>query len=586
LVVLVVLGAAMLAPSPAAARRKSRPASCEEARLLAVASYTQRAFRCHVVAAARGRRVAPRCLALAQARALASVQRFDRSGACLLDPRSADLIGLATSGVEETATVLRPTGGRAPCAARKLKVAGAAAGRLLTRRAQLTRVYDPAGLAEAVRAMAETVAAGFATAERRACPTVGDAGVVAAIVEQLAGLAGPLAGRIVLAKTIEFPTPAWPEVAANAALLQDAGFSVAMDGSSITGPPQPAGGWLVVLGSQRARTDANGVFRLDVPSGSPVEGQLYHPSNADMPMARFLLTELGTPSVPGQLDVELATKGRCGMNVNPAADSVQCGGARSAPHTAHDHGLAERAVLNPDPDLYPPKITGDLGTYPNPDPAAEQVACLDYDGYIQTGERGDSSLMGAISYPGSTCYVQVELGCCDNEAATIRRRIANLFDEERFPVLSCFPNHRGRYCQQITKGDIAARAKSVTARASERGDIYVTPTEKPTVDVHNNGCYGETHVTVRENAVGGVLVAPGFDGVTLPHDDGSAYFVDRQLQYWPPFECPADPEAVDIFDFEVDGAVTTLAFHCVQECPPPPGRFYSCTTTTTTTTLP
>jgi len=290
---------------------------------------------------------------------------------------------------------------------------------------------------------------------------------------------------------------------------------------------------------------------------------------------------------PGRIDIELVTHGRCGMNVNPADDSAQCGAAAQAPRlpTPAGHDYGERGVLNPDPTLYPPKLQGELGTYPNPDPAATQVACLDYDGFIQTGERGDTSVIGAVSYPGSTCYIQVEIGCCDNEAATIRRRIANLFDEKRFPVLSCISNHLGRLCQQITWGDIAAVAKGVIAFAGQRGDVWVQAAEKPPVDVHNNGCFGKTHVIVRENGVGGVLVGPGFDGATLQHyDDANGYVVDRQIQYWAPVECPSDPDAVDVFDFEVDGSAATLAFHCVGECPPPPGRDYTCTTTTTTTT--
>jgi hypothetical protein len=212
------------------------------------------------------------------------------------------------------------------------------------------------------------------------------------------------------------------------------------------------------------------------------------------------------------------------------------------------------------------------------------VACLDYNGWIQTGERGDSSLLGAISYVGSTCQMQVDIGCCDNEAASIRRQLGQIFEVNLGP-LGCTQNHSGRFCQQITSGDIAARAKGAVARVGQRADVYVQAAEMAPVDVHNNGCYGETHVTVREYGLGGVLLGtPFFDGATLEHHEGTGYLVDRQIQYSAPVECPSDPDAVDVFDFEVDGAAATLAFHCVGECPPPPGRYYTCTTSTTTTT--
>ena len=589
--VFAMVAAVLVSSTAAVAKGKKKPQSCEEARLAAGGGFAKRLLKCEAAAAAGGKSASTLCLALAQARAFLPISKFDSSGACLIDPRTAAMLAQVDGAVRDVVTLLRPTPGRSACAAKKLKAVGAAASRLMTIRAQLTRAFDAATLTSAVAGANGEIEQRFAAAERRSCATTGDASAAARLVGQLAGVAGSLAGRIVLAKTVAFPQAAWSEVVAGAATFEASGFSVAMDGSSITGMSQPAGGWLVVLGEQRARTDADGEFRLDVAPGSPVEGQLFHPSNPTQAMARFFVTELGPDDTPAQLDVELVTQGRCGMNVNPADDSVQCA-APSAVQTPPGHFHAEPAVLNPDPALYPPMIDGELGTYPNPDPAAAQVACLDYNGLIETGERGDSSLMGAVSYPGSTCHYQVEIGCCDNEAATIRRRIANLFDEQRFPVLGCVFNHFGRLCQQIQSGDIAARSKGALARAEQEAHVYVVPAEKPPVDVHNNGCYGRTNVTVRVNEVGGVLVGTGFDGATLEHHDGTpieppiphaGYFVDRHIAYWAPVECPDDPDAVDVFEFETDGKTATLIFHCPGQCPPPPGRMYTCPTTTTTT---
>jgi hypothetical protein len=277
-------------------------------------------------------------------------------------------------------------------------------GRLFATRARLTRVYDPPALTSAVLESFFDIVERFAAAERRSCPTIGDGFGAAALVEQLAGVSGPLAGRIVLAKTVEFPQPAWPEALASASTFEALGFTVATDGSSLTGPSQPAGGWLVVLGDQRTRTGADGAFQLDVPLGSPVEGQLFHPSNADEPMATFLVTELATAAAPGQLDVELVTQGRCGMNVNPADDPRSKGGRAGARRRARPRGAIR---LNPDPTLYPPKISGSrhlsqsgsrrsrLTTTDSSRPASEDTSPV-------------------VSYPAARAITRSR-SCCDNE---------------------------------------------------------------------------------------------------------------------------------------------------------------------------
>jgi hypothetical protein len=409
-----------------------------------------------------------------------------------------------------------------------------------------------------------------------------------------AGLAGPLSTVVVTTKSIQFPDAARQDVIDKRGELEAQGLTVAGDGSTVSGEPKAAGGWIAQLGDQRVRIDPTGLLQLDVPAGSPLEGSLFHPSNRDVPVARFFLVELGgVVDVPPPIQLDIVTQGACRMDVDPADDPPSCH-AGAVPAGIGQVASFETNALNPDPTQFPPKLDGSLGTYANPDPAAEQVACLDYDGFIQTGERGDSSIKGAISYPGSTCQKKVDEGCCDNEAATVRRRILTLVDEFTFPVLGCVGNHKGRYCQQITKGDVAAEAKGQVARAGGSISIEVRGGENVGVQVHNNACYGQTFVSRGFfSDLGGSLVGERFDGETLFHFDQTAYYFDSPLTYFTPLDCQTGQK--DEFEFQADDAEAEVTFVCVTTTtttlPCQPGFDFSCpetttTTTTTTTTLP
>jgi hypothetical protein len=239
--------------------------------------------------------------------------------------------------------------------------------------------------------------------------------------------------------------------------------------------------------------------------------------------------------------------------------------------------------------LFPPKITTEFGTYPNEDPGAAQVACLDYDGFIESHtDRGDSSETGVIAYPGSTCNLQVSIGCCDNEAADIGRQVASVVSPTRFPVLACTQNHKGRFCQSVTKGDVAIQVKGDIIKAGQTKEYEVDDGESVSIDVHNNGCYGVTHVNEGFLSsvlpLGGRLAGGALENNAIRHFLGTADYVpDRTVTYQAPASCPSDVLAQfrrDRYEFETDGSAARVAFKCLPSttttlvCPAGiPGRY-------------
>ncbi|HYR95266.1 MAG TPA: hypothetical protein VEM57_00965 [Candidatus Binatus sp.] len=579
----------------AEARRPAGPpadaATCAEARMVNGGHLMQRVLRCHAAAAAAGRRVARPCIRRAVIQFAKALKRVDRPGTCVRASEAAFALVQFGGFAEAAAAGLRPARNPSRCVSVKLRVTGAAAAQVLAATARSGRDLDMGALASSVGSTGAALEAAFAVVELRGhCQTAGDFSAVWLLLQTVAGLAGPLQGRVELVKVMQFPPDARADVVANRATLEGQGAMVAADGSSLTGPAEGAAGWIATVGDQAVRLDATGGFLLALPVGEPFEGRLYHPADRLNPVARFFVVELAGPttSAPTPITLEVRTGGACGMNRDPADDPPSChapGSAAITPRLA----FHELARLNPDTTLFPPKVNGDLGTYPSSDPAATQVACLDYNGFVQTGERGDGSIKGAIAYPGSTCQMQVDLGCCDNEAATIRRHLLSLVDEYTFPILHCPDNHKGeRFCQSVTKGDLAVRVKGKVGRQDDGGTLEFTlqPAENVPFEVHDNGCYGETHVSPGFfNDGGGVLVGPLFDGETLRHYDASLYIADAPLMYLSNFDCPAGG-GTDKYDFEADGSEVTVIFHCTPTTTTTttcPGFQFSCASTTSTT---
>jgi len=585
-------------------------ATCSQARMLNGGKFTNRALRCAAKAAAGGGKIAKGCVHKAAVQFAKSLKKIDRAGTCARGFEGQVALTQFASFADDVVSEVHPIRGRSRCDAAKLKAAGDAVETLLTAVAKARQDLDMTSLGASRDSSSGTLRTAVAAAEQAGgCQSPGDVETIWLTLQNAGGLAGPIRGLVQISKAITVPPDAQPDFVDNHATLEAQGFTVADDGSSITGPPDPAAGWKVAIGDQEARLDTSGSFILDLPGDGPLEGQLFHPSDPSTPVTRFFIVEtVGvTELVPTPIQLDLATQGSCGMNTDPAKDPPSCHSFRALTH-GHPRprltpaqelfcsNLWDQGMFNPDPAQYPPLLTGELGTYANTDPNAMQCNCLDYDGYIQTGERGDSGVKGAISYPGSKCQMQVSAGCCDNEAATIKRRVLALVDPYHFPVLHCPDNHKGeRFCQSVQKGDLTVVAKGQTAHDGDTIDVTLAPGENTPVNVHNNGCYGETIVSPGFfNNAGGVLTGPRLTGESLKHyDDSGNYYTDSNLTYFSNLDCPSGG-ASDKYDFQVDDADATVIFHCTPTTTTTttcPGFQDSCVSTTTmpettTTTLP
>ena len=461
-VLLAALIAVGSAPHRVAAKRPAPdPAALCAARKLAATGGTALAdLRCHGKAAAKGRVVEASCVAGPRQRLAGAFGKAERPGSCAATGDAGAVADGLEQRARDLADLLRPFAARSKCAAKQLKALGVAAKKLYRARAKFVVDTDQAKLDGARAAARARVERAFAKAARKGgCVTLDAPTTPGTLTERAAGTAGPLQVRIEAVKRIRIAAAARAEILAKRAAVEAAGFTVADDGSVLTGTPVPASGWLVTLGSGRGRSDIAGIVTLDVPVDAPAEGQTSprlrrHLRRRPRVPKRAPARGGGAPDdhvrdhEPRPLRDEREPRRRLGA-VPRGRD-----GDESRPCAAPRRVRRRGEPAQPRPDAVPPKITTEFGTYPNPDPAAEQIACLDYDGFIESHtDRGDSSETGVIAYPGSTCNIQVNLGCCDNEAADIGRRFTSAVDPVAVPdhVLQAEPQgpplpvgHQGR----------------------------------------------------------------------------------------------------------------------------------------------
>ena len=553
-------------------------ATCGAAKLLAAGLGAKAVLACHGHAAASGRPVSPACVAGADHRVEAGFLKAERRGGCATPADAAGISGRLDRQAAAAALAVRPATGRSKCATGELRAIGIGVVALLRTRAKFV-VRSDRGQFESGRAAARIrLQHAFTAAVRKSGCMTKDPTTADTYAESIAGLAGPLRARLEATKLIQIEPSARDEILAKRTELEAQGFGVAADGSLLTGTPSPLGGWLAVLGSAQGRSLADdGIVALDLPAAAPFEGAIHHPSDDEFVTGPLYLPDLAAEGEPLQtISFEMRNQGPCGMNVNPADDPSQCHGAATA--RASTHG---RAALNPDRHQFPPQVTRELGTYPNDAANAVQTACLDYDGFIEsTTDRGTTSLVGISAYPGSTCFNRVETGCCDNEQADVVRVIASTLPRSPFPIIPCTKNHHARFCQSLTKGDVSLRVRGHILKRYDNEKFEVTAGESVPITVHNNGCYGTTHISKTDRTrllpLGGHLSGDDIGGGSLKHysDVASGYIPDRTITYEAPSPCPSDPAAGfrrDEYSFETDGVFVAVGF----ECP-----------TTTTTTAP
>jgi hypothetical protein len=395
-----------------------------------------------------------------------------------------------------------------------------------------------------------------------------------AIVATAVG-SGPLHGQLRVAQRTAVPEAARATVLEQRAQYEALGKEIADDGSTIGDPLAGIGGWLVVVGDVRTRTDPTGAFTIEMPPAGATEGEIYRPADESAPVAAFWLVPHLVPdgATPVPIDLAVINGGACGMNDDATTDPPSC-------HAAADTAAAHVAPidLHPDPQVTLEFDFGALGTYPH----LNQTVCADQDGSDADGTTISGTLRNYIA---STCDLRISQGCCGDElgldvVVIVKTAVGKLTG---FKPISCGKNHKGRYCQAVRQFDVAVQVPAGVASAEELMHLpdsvgqLVSPGSQTPVTVHNNACYGETHVTKTEDTLGGTLTGPAFDGSTLKHYDvprpnGFTYQTDRSLTYLAP-SCPPN-QTVDKWDrysFEADGKSVSVGFRMI------------CVATTTTT---
>ena len=453
----------ILPPGVGFARRPPSDAiaHCAATKLATTAAAARAELKCHGQAAGSGHAASPACLTGAANRIATQFSKAERGGGCEASGDAAAVATALAERIASAAAMVRPANGRSKCAGTVLRAAGQGAQTLYKARAKQRLRVDLGRLAAAraqVRARLQQVVAKAGTCG------ASDAAALVALPEQIAGLAGTLFARLQAAKATRIGRVSQPDILSQRDALAAQGLTVADDGSLLTSPPQPAGGWLLRLGDRQGRSDSDGLLTIDVSATTALEGEVFHPSDATFVVGHASLNDLvaggETPRTMGFL---ITNNGPCGMDEDAADDPAAChsAGALAA-------GLAN-ATANPDPASFPPIITTPVGTYPNPDPNARQRTCADTDGPLPD--------VGPLAYPGSTCHAQVTLGCCDNEQADIVRIGLTLIDSATFPLLHCKSNHRGRLCQSVRKGDISVQVRGDILKTGNFGRYEVAPSE-------------------------------------------------------------------------------------------------------------
>lgn len=332
-------------------------------------------------------------------------------------------------------------------------------------------------------------------------------------------------GTAVLKLTMKVPATDRPDFVQHRGEIEANGFRVAADGSAVTFPDYIPAGWRIRIGAQTAIVSMTGKFTIRLTPGLPAQGEILDAVDPQ-PLASFSLSQLSRPVV-----VQLPFSGVCNMNTSDAlVPNCHDPSTASKPGTIAAEGIT-----------YPPKFRAD--------------DCEIGDGFVK------SSSVPLVSYLGSTCNVRVVVGCCPNEGGWLISK-----------TICCVKNHRGRFCQELSPGDIAILGGT--------SPISVDLGQEVTFTVHNNGCTGDSAVAYETDALfslGGVISGQGYDGATVKHYDpdklaqfdcdkngaSAAWGIwigDRTMTYDAP-KCTSDIEHVeDMWTFGTDGESAILQF--------------------------
>lgn len=269
-------------PGAARTRPPKDPAgTCAAAKLMAAGGGAKAVLACQARAAGGGKAVDAGCVAGADRKLGAAFARAERHGGCATTGDAAGISGRLDAQAAAAALALRPASGRSKCATGALRAIGVGTVAFLRARAKYAVRFDRDQFDAARTAARARVAHAFGAAVRKPGCATTDPAAADAFAERLAGLAGPLRARLEGTKLVLIEPSGRADILAKRAAIEAIGFGVADDGSVLTGPANPLGGWLVVLGTGRGRSRADdGVVTLDVPPGAPFEGAVHHPADA------------------------------------------------------------------------------------------------------------------------------------------------------------------------------------------------------------------------------------------------------------------------------------------------------------------
>ncbi len=361
--------------------------------------------------------------------------------------------------------------------------------------------------------------------------------------------------------------------------LEALGYVVAPDGSSVGWPEMPARGWLVRMGDRLTLSDADGAFTVTLNEGDATIGSIAHPQQPDAPLFELRADQLGRLEADAvEFEIEVEFNGGCGMNDDPAfPDPAACNdllaqtspseshrhhdlhhdhdhaGTTEPPETGHTVAIDTRAFSETDPSQA--QRSEALGTYP----LGNQNCCRQYDGI---GDGDTTTALGVVTnYIGSTCARLVNDGCCAGELGSFTASALKTLG--LVEPISCKRNHKGRYCQEVTQGNLVGRVRESIVGPSSNHDV--TLGETIDITIHNNACFGETFVEKTHEEIFGVLSGSAYSGDRITHFDGVAplemYVADRDLTYVTP-RCTtvATGNEQDVYTFAADGAVVTMRF--------------------------
>jgi formylglycine-generating enzyme required for sulfatase activity len=337
-------------------------------------------------------------------------------------------------------------------------------------------------------------------------------------------------------------------VSTNRAVLQGLGMTLNDNDSALESPTNALPGYWVAVGDQRAMSDSNGVFQIDLPYGITNGFVIQRRGDRTIPaLAIFGVSQLVPPGQTGPpIVVRFERFGVLNMN-----------------------------------GTYQSKGSGPDCTDPCASCGNTKACCLDYNGLISDGCRypdsWDSLVAKLLRYFNSTCYRNVNAGLCAAEFNALR------FIEVPVPPYvvpyapmvgpTCFQNHKYRNCQNCVKTDLTLAASALVVNCGET--IQLT--------VHNNTWGNETELLLGPSKVknpgdlkGRSLVAAPAPGTfVLRHYDDWAtpkpvHLEDQIVQYTAPTLQELD--SAEGWDYQAvvtarsGGEVRTLTIQVMQGC--------------------